>query len=276
METSKGTHNEQSPFFPLAPIVQLVLIVTLLVATFIAGTMWKGGSISFSVNPGQAQQTAKLPAVGAGTDPTKPTVSATEQQTATLVGLAKEVSLNEDAFKACLTSGEMAKNVGDDKAQGSNSGISGTPGIILLNTSTGKNAFIPGAYPYESVKKLVDEMLAGQPLTLPDQSGKDAPATEAPNAAPVVADDFVRGNRSAQIAMIEYSDFECPYCKRFYPTAQQIQTEYADKVMWVYRQLPLPATMHPNAQKYAEASECAAKLGGNDAFWKYADKLNAL
>jgi len=83
--------------------------------------------------------------------------------------------------------------------------------------------------------------------------------------------DHIRGDKNAKVFVIEYSDFECPFCKRFHPTMQQLMTNYAGKVAWVYRQYPL--SFHQNAQKEAEASECASELGGNDAFWKFADKI---
>lgn len=110
-----------------------------------------------------------------------------------------------------------------------------------------------------------------------------APSAPTPSAQPPVAaaagtvkpvdpkTDHIRGDKNAKVFVIEYSDFECPFCKRFHPTMQQLMTDYGGKVAWVYRQYPL--SFHQNAEKEAEASECAAELGGNDAFWKFADKI---
>lgn len=88
---------------------------------------------------------------------------------------------------------------------------------------------------------------------------------------PVSKDDHIRGDKNAKVTLIEYSDLECPFCQRFHPTAKQLLDEYKGKVNWVYRHFPL--SFHANAQKEAEASECAAELGGSDAYWKYVDTI---
>src|SRR3989338_278944 len=87
-------------------------------------------------------------------------------------------------------------------------------------------------------------------------------------------DDHIRGNPNAKIILVEYSDPECPYCKVFHETLKQIIGEYgADgKVAWVYRNFPIPS-LHPKAPKESEALECATEQGGNEMFWKYADKV---
>ncbi|MDP1709639.1 MAG: DsbA family protein, partial [Candidatus Komeilibacteria bacterium] len=81
--------------------------------------------------------------------------------------------------------------------------------------------------------------------------------------------DHVRGDFKAPITLVEYSDFECPFCERHYPTLKKILSDYAGQVRLVYKHFPL-TNIHPNAQKAAEASECADEQG---KFWEYHDKL---
>ena len=98
-----------------------------------------------------------------------------------------------------------------------------------------------------------------------------------PPAGPVKevgSGDHIKGAKNAKVTLIEYSDFECPFCKRFSPTLEQALKDFPNDVRLVYRHFPL-RSIHPMAQKAAEASECAAKLGGNDKFWAMHDKLIA-
>ena len=91
---------------------------------------------------------------------------------------------------------------------------------------------------------------------------------------PVSSEDHLLGNPNAPIKIVEYSDFECPFCKTFEQTMNQVMNDYgkSGKVAWVYRHFPLD-NIHPKSDKEAEASECAAELGGNNAFWAYAEKI---
>jgi protein-disulfide isomerase len=90
--------------------------------------------------------------------------------------------------------------------------------------------------------------------------------------APVTAKDHILGNPNAPIVIVEYSDYDCPFCKNFHETMHRIMDEYGEdgKVAWVYRHFPL-TQLHPNAKKIAEAAECVASIGGNDAFWTFSD-----
>ena len=81
-------------------------------------------------------------------------------------------------------------------------------------------------------------------------------------------DDHLRGNPDAPIKIVEFSDFECPFCSRLHPTLTRI-VEDNDDVAWVYRHFPLSS--HSNAFSAAIASECIARVGGNNAFWNFAD-----
>ncbi len=80
--------------------------------------------------------------------------------------------------------------------------------------------------------------------------------------------DHILGNKNAKITIVEYSDFECPFCQRFHPTIQQVMDKYGDDVRFVYRHFPL--SFHPQALPSALASECAGEQG---KFWEMYDKL---
>jgi len=107
--------------------------------------------------------------------------------------------------------------------------------------------------------------------TAPDRGVPEA-SGEVSNLKPVTKDDHIRGSIDAPIKIVEFSDTECPFCKRFHLTMQQAVTEYKGQVAWVYRHFPLDS-IHSKARKEAEATECAAELGGNDKFWAYLDKV---
>lgn len=104
-----------------------------------------------------------------------------------------------------------------------------------------------------------------------DKGGSDDLTVPADNVTPINNRDHVRGATNAKVTLIEYSDFECPFCKSFHATMKQVMGAYSGKVKWIYRHFPL--TIHVDAEKMAQASECAAELGGNEKFWQYADKL---
>ncbi len=86
--------------------------------------------------------------------------------------------------------------------------------------------------------------------------------------------DYVRGNKKATITVLEYSDYECPFCKRFHGTMQQVLAEYGDQVNWIFRDFPL-GFHDPIASKEAEATQCVGDLGGNEKYWEYSDLIFA-
>lgn len=88
------------------------------------------------------------------------------------------------------------------------------------------------------------------------------------------ADEHIIGNPAANVVLVEYSDTECPFCKQFHTTMHRLINEVGKDgtVAWVYRHFPIPQ-LHPKALKQSEALECAARLGGNEMFWKYTDAV---
>jgi protein-disulfide isomerase len=109
------------------------------------------------------------------------------------------------------------------------------------------------------------------------QNGKDTTTQQTAEieVAPVTKEDHIQGNPNAPIVIVEYSDYDCPFCRIFHDTMTKVMEEYgaSGKVAWVYRHFPLES-LHPNAKKISEASYCVSELGGNDAFWKFNNALN--
>jgi protein-disulfide isomerase len=89
---------------------------------------------------------------------------------------------------------------------------------------------------------------------------------------PVSSSDHIIGNLNAKIVIVEYSDLECPYCKVFHATMHKVVENNNGNIAWVYRHSPI-AQLHPKSFHESEATECAFEQGGNDAFWKYIDRL---
>jgi protein-disulfide isomerase len=93
---------------------------------------------------------------------------------------------------------------------------------------------------------------------------------EPPRHQVATADSPSQGPANAPIELIEFSDFQCPFCLRANPTVKQVLSTYGNKIRFVYRNYPLPS--HPNARPAAEAAQCANDQG---QFWAYHDRLFA-
>ncbi|MFA6098104.1 MAG: thioredoxin domain-containing protein [Patescibacteria group bacterium] len=105
----------------------------------------------------------------------------------------------------------------------------------------------------------------------PTQTPAEYAASLTKQDVKITADDHIEGDKNAKVQIIEYSDFQCPYCGQVTPTITQLQQEYGNKIAVVFRNFPL-TSLHANAQKAAEASECAAE---QDKFWEMHDKMFA-
>ncbi len=164
-------------------------------------------------------------------------------------------------------------------------GLSGSPKtMFLLGLATGI-----GSISVLALVFLTSLMLKGQTLGALAAGGSNdgakvaaaapAPSPSAANDQPAPAaspvkpvdekTDHIRGNKDAKVTLIEYSDFECPFCLRHLDTINQLLANYKNDVRLIYRHFPLQS-LHPEAQKAAEASECAALQG---KFWEMHDKI---
>lgn len=191
---------------------------------------------------------------------------------------AKEIGLDTGKFNKCLDSGGKKETVTAETNYGTSVGVQGTPAFFI------NGRFVGGAYPFSSLKEIIDKELAGTGSndcsTYTDQSLSQT-CDSTPNGddpekgfKPIPRAIDTRGAQAkgpadAKVQVVEFSDFECPFCIRAYPTVQQILKEYDGKVRLYYMQYPLNQ-IHPNAEKAAEASLCAADQG---KFWEYHDKM---
>jgi protein-disulfide isomerase len=192
-----------------------------------------------------------------------------------LKAYAKDLKLNTKKFNKCLDDGEKEQQVKDDLALGQENGVQGTPGFFI----NGK--FLGGAFPYETFKEIIDKEVDGTATgNCTDYSedlqqycqGDDPAFNTEPVDIPVDENTPFMGKEDAAVTVVEFSDFECPFCGRGAETVEQVLSEYPDQVKVYFKQFPL-SNIHPNAQKAAEASLCAAD---QNKFKEYHDKLFAV
>lgn len=126
----------------------------------------------------------------------------------------------------------------------------------------------------KSVEKGIERFIEQQQGAQKEQAEQQQQeqAEKIKNVRPVDETDHLRGNVSAPVSIIEYSDYECPYCKRNHPTVEKVFANYDGQVNWVYRHLPLEFHL-PNAQDEAEAAECVGDIAGSEAFWNFTDAI---
>lgn len=171
-----------------------------------------------------------------------------------LKSLASKVNLDQSKFDLCLDSGSKASLVKADLDDGTKVGVNGTPAFFI------NGRLISGAVPFDQFKTIIDEELSGNV------------ASGVTRQTVGVGDLAVQGNANAKVTLVEFSDYQCPFCARFFTqTEGQIKKEYVDtgKVKFYYRDFPLPQ-IHPGAQKAAEAARCAGDQG---KYWEYHDSL---
>jgi len=196
---------------------------------------------------------------------------------------AEELGLNMGRFKAALDSGKYKDKVDEELKEGNKIGANGTPAFFINGRS------LSGAQPFDAFKAKIDAALAEVnellkkkriPATkIYDELMRDAKeAAAAPKGGDEEDDKTVYqvtpgngpsfGPTNAPVTIVEFSDFQCPFCSRVVPTLKKIKETYANKVRVVWRNYPLP--FHPQAPLAAEAALAANAQG---KFWEMHDKL---
>jgi protein-disulfide isomerase len=252
---AKEKNDKQYVSIPLPSLGKInygttLLLVVIILLSFIAGSLYT--KVQFLEQGGGI---AKVP---------------TTAQEA-FVQYAKQLKMDDKKFAACVADGKYAQRVNKDAQEAQSHGVMATPGFFI------NGVYVGGAFPYESFKEVVDKELAGGAPTditqyteqnLIGAYNGDPKMFDPVKKTIVLGDAPIRGDSNAKITIVEYSDFQCPYCQAATPTINQILNEYKGKVKLAYKHLPL--SIHKNAQKAAEASECAKEQG---KFWEYHDLL---
>jgi len=171
-------------------------------------------------------------------------------------------------ISSCLDNQETAQKVRDDMAEGRARGVTGTPSFWV------HDEIMVGALPYATLSAKIDEKLAGSaPAPTPTPAPTPAPTPETVDVSP---GDYTLGDANAPVEIIEFSDFQCPFCQRAHQqTFPSLMENYIETGKASYSIRHFPLSIHQDAQIAGEAAECAGSLGGNDAFFTYVDTMFA-
>lgn len=176
-----------------------------------------------------------------------------------LKGYAKQIGLDTDKFNSCLDSNKYQTKVDNDVIYASELGVAGTPGFYV------NGHYIDGLISYPNLKQVLDfELSGGDWNKAPEGVLNDATSYSLDID---IVNSQTKGNKDAKVVLIEFADFECPYCNDFFnDTESQLIKDYVDtgKVFFVFKNYPI-ILAHPRSYKAAEAGECAAEQG---KFWE--------
>jgi protein-disulfide isomerase len=201
--------------------------------------------------------------VGGDKDSTGSNTAVTESELGPLYDLASIVDVTPSDLKECVDSGDFLAKVQKGISDGSAAGITGTPGFVIGKVD-GDNVVgevLSGAQPFEAFQEVIEKYLSG--------------AGETVSTTPIDGDPVKGDTNKAKVAVVEFSDYECPFCQRFHQTTfDQLVEEYVDagKVIYVYKDFPL--SFHdPVATEEAMAAQCIYDMKGDDAFFTFASAI---
>jgi protein-disulfide isomerase len=192
--------------------------------------------------------------------------------------LAEAIGADMDQYGQCVAAGEQSAVVDSRVQTAKDRGFSGTPSFQFVRDEDANVFALVGAQPFDEFAGLLDAVLAGEtPETaqqeeqqpsqgVPVWASADGWAPDPDRPGYNMAGDQYRGSLDAPLTIIEFSDFQCPYCKRHVDDTQPaLDEKYVDsgKVLWVFKHFPL--NIHPQAPAAGIAAECAAEQG---QFWE--------
>lgn len=179
---------------------------------------------------------------------------------------AKELKLDDKKFTGCLDSNKYKAEVDQDFGDGSSLGVSGTPTFFI----NGKRVI--GALPTSLFVEIIDKEIS-QDSKNPIDVSQYGTSVDLKPIAVSTDDDPQRGSAQAPVTMVEFSDYQCPFCERYFQqTYPVIEQNYINtgKVRYVLRDFPLVSIGHKNAPKAAESANCAGDQG---KYWEMHDLL---
>jgi protein-disulfide isomerase len=197
---------------------------------------------------------------------------------ADLEKVATDAGLSLDKVRDAMKNHKYKTQIDGDADLGDDLQASGTPHFFV----NGRR--LVGAQPAEKFYEIIDDELkktaalsakgisADKMYAELIKDGKGAQELEK-KSIPVPPNAPSRGNPNAKVTIVEFSDFQCPFCKRSEDAVNEVMKNYGDKIKFVWRNMPLP--MHPDAPGAAQASMEAFKQKGSDGFWKMHDLLYA-
>lgn len=185
------------------------------------------------------------------------------------------------AFARCVEDEKYKNKIQAEMEEAGSLGAQGTPFPVII-TDAGETMVLPGAVPFDTLKVIIDQLIAGKKsaeiiAALPTPEARQAFSRKLPKTLPpVTAQDHLKGDAKAPIKIVEYSDFDCPFCARFHGTMNQIIQTYGDKnqVAWIFRNLPL-TSLHPESFQKAEIAECVNEAAGSAKYWEFNDRVFA-
>ena len=258
----------------------LVLPVAILLgATMISAAIWytrddgkANDDVLRALNDVHARLQA-LQAAPSGADGDGAGVSTAQDLRTTFGDYAKQVGADTTRFQACLSKQEHLTLLNRQLQRGSSIGVTGTPTFVINNKK------VVGAQPQALFEEIIQAELNGSPTAVTQYSmavqqlAATSPARFEILDAPVdISDAQVEGNKSARVVIAEFSDFQCPFCKRWTETTMDpLLKKYGANVALAFLHFPL-TQIHPNAGNASVAAICAGEQG---KFWEMHDLLFA-